>query len=73
MFGGTPSNLAIALLRPGKVEVVSGMNLPMVLKALSLANDGKEPAEIARLLVGKARRSIVAATELIGPDGRAPR
>ncbi len=33
MFGGTPSNLSLRLLRPGRVEVVTGVNLPMLLKA----------------------------------------
>ncbi len=32
MFGGTPSNLAISVMRPGHVEVVAGVNLPMLLK-----------------------------------------
>src|SRR5262249_21199664 len=32
MFGGTPSNLAIAFLEPGRVEIVSGMNLAMIMK-----------------------------------------
>jgi mannose PTS system EIIA component len=32
MFGGTPSNLAISLMEPGRVEVIAGMNLPMLIK-----------------------------------------
>ena len=32
LFGGTPSNLAIAALDPGKVEVIAGVNLPMLIK-----------------------------------------
>ena len=32
MFGGTPSNLAISLMQPGKVEVLAGLNLPMLVK-----------------------------------------
>ena len=32
MFGGTPSNLAISMLQDGKVEVVAGVNLPMLIK-----------------------------------------
>lgn len=32
MFGGTPSNLAISMLRDGKVEVLAGVNLPMLIK-----------------------------------------
>ena len=36
MFGGTPSNLAISLLDKGKVEVIAGINLPMLIKLASL-------------------------------------
>ena len=32
MFGGTPSNLAISLMVPGKVEVIAGVNLPMLIR-----------------------------------------
>lgn len=32
MFGGTPSNLAISMLRDGEVEVLAGVNLPMLIK-----------------------------------------
>ena len=34
MFGGTPSNLAISMLAPGKVEVVAGVNLPMLVSVV---------------------------------------
>lgn len=40
MFGGTPSNLAISVLDQGRVEVVAGVNLPMLIKLASLR--GKE-------------------------------
>ena len=36
MFGGTPSNLAISLMEAGKVEVIAGINLPMLIKLASL-------------------------------------
>ena len=32
MFGGTPSNLAISIMEPGSIEVIAGMNLPMLIK-----------------------------------------
>lgn len=32
LFGGTPSNLAISLMQPGKVEVIAGINLPMLIR-----------------------------------------
>ncbi len=39
MFGGTPSNLAISVMNPGRVEVVAGMNLPMLIKLSSVRRD----------------------------------
>jgi PTS system mannose-specific IIA component len=39
MFGGTPSNLAISLLEIGKVEVVAGLNLPMLVKLARVRKD----------------------------------
>ncbi|MDN2566213.1 PTS sugar transporter subunit IIA [Aquibium sp. A9E412] len=36
MFGGTPSNLAISVMEPGRIEVVAGMNLPMLIKLSSV-------------------------------------
>lgn len=70
MFGGTPSNLALAFLEPGTIEIVSGINLPMVVKARALAREGKSPREIAHTLVERGRRAIVAAAELVdSPHG----
>jgi mannose PTS system EIIA component len=39
MFGGTPSNLAISLLQEGKIEVVAGLNLPMLVKLARIRSD----------------------------------
>ena len=36
MFGGTPSNLAISVMEPGSIEVVAGVNLPMLIKLTSV-------------------------------------
>lgn len=38
MFGGTPSNLAISIMVPGKVEVIAGVNVPMLIKLISVRN-----------------------------------
>jgi mannose PTS system EIIA component len=40
MFGGTPSNLAISVMQAGEVEVVAGINLPMLIKLASVRGDG---------------------------------
>ena len=36
MFGGTPSNLAISVMESGRIEVIAGMNLPMLIKLSSV-------------------------------------
>ena len=41
MFGGTPSNLAISVMEAGRVEVVAGVNLPMLIKLASVRADRK--------------------------------
>lgn len=39
MFGGTPSNLAISVMEEGKIEVVAGVNLPMLIKLASVRTE----------------------------------
>ncbi|MBW1813945.1 MAG: PTS fructose transporter subunit IIA, partial [Deltaproteobacteria bacterium] len=39
MFGGTPSNLSYSFLEEGKVEVISGVNLPILIKAINTRKD----------------------------------
>ena len=48
MFGGTPSNLAISVMDPGKVEVVAGVNLPMLIKLASVRSNGDLDAVACR-------------------------
>ncbi|HLF57049.1 MAG TPA: PTS fructose transporter subunit IIA [Thermoanaerobaculia bacterium] len=58
MFGDTPSNAALALWQPGKVEIISGVNLPMVVR-LACSRSSRLPlTELARWLEVKGRRSI---------------
>lgn len=52
MFGGTPSNLAISVMDPGRVEVIAGVNLPMLIKLSSVRmnddmNGSLQEAQIA--------------------------
>ncbi len=46
MFGGTPSNLAISAMEPGSVEVVAGVNLPMLIKLTSVRRNDNRPAAL---------------------------
>ncbi len=58
VFGSTPTNAAMAEAVPGRVEVVSGVNLPMVLRLGCSATPPVPLEETARWLEIKARRSI---------------
>ncbi|OAG27115.1 PTS sugar transporter subunit IIA [Thermodesulfatator autotrophicus] len=63
LFGGTPSNIALSFLKPGYIEVVSGVNLPMLIKAVQ--NQDKPPSELANILVEAGRKSINQASEIL--------
>ncbi len=72
MFGGTASNLALSFLDPGKVEVITGVNLPMLIKFTNLREEMALP-EIARRIAEQGRRAIHVASELLeGQTERAP-
>jgi PTS system mannose-specific IIA component len=58
MFGDTPSNAALGLFEPGKVEMLSGVNLPMVVRLACSRTSRRPLAELARWLEVKGRRSI---------------
>jgi len=65
MFGGTPSNLAISLMELGRVEVVAGLNLPMLVKLARIRKDaGLDKAALAAQDAG--RKYINVASQILG-------
>ena len=64
MFGGTPSNLALAYLGAGDVEVVTGVNLPMLIKLVSLRTSTDLQA-VAREMREAGRNAIWVASDLV--------
>jgi PTS system mannose-specific IIA component len=64
MFGGTPSNISLSFLEEGKVEVVSGVNLPMLIK-LATFRQGKELRELADFIAGYGKKNIYLATDVL--------
>jgi PTS system mannose-specific IIA component len=67
MFGGTPTNVALSFLAPGVVEIVTGVNLPMLIK---LSTDrGGSLGELARLAREQGRDAIAVASELLERTG----
>lgn len=69
MFGGTPSNLAISLLDPGKVEVIAGVNLPMLIK-LAEARSRTDLDSLARMGVDAGKRYIAIASSVLEGAGK---
>lgn len=69
MFGGTPSNVALSFLDEHRIEVVTGVNLPMLIKLGSLRDD-KPLDELALFIKDYGQRNISVASEVL-PDGRA--
>jgi PTS system mannose-specific IIA component len=65
ILGGTPTNLSLSLLEDEKVEVVTGVNMPMLL-TVSSYRKGKSLREIGRLVKESGRRSIILAKEVLG-------
>ena len=63
MFGGTPTNLALSLLGSHHVEVVTGVNLPMLLKVFTCRE--KPLAELARLAGEAGTKGIVVAGSML--------
>ncbi|MBN8530805.1 MAG: PTS sugar transporter subunit IIA [Alphaproteobacteria bacterium] len=57
MFGGTPSNLAISLMGKGEIEVIAGINLPMLIKLVSVRKE--TPLRQAALLAQEAGRKYI--------------
>jgi len=65
MFGGTPSNIALAFHDPGKVDVVTGVNLPMLIK-IAGQKEGETLDSLARIVRDKGRSSIAMASDYLG-------
>lgn len=67
MFGGTPTNIASMFLAEGEVEVVTGVNLPMVIKLASQTED-ESLAVVARRVCDQGQEGIYLAGDLLAPQ-----
>ena len=68
MFGGTPSNISLSFHAEHRVEVVTGMNLPMLIKLATMTEE-KPLEELAGFMKEYGQRNISVASELL-PEGR---
>src|SRR4051794_28790122 len=74
MYGGTPCNIAMTFFQPGKVEVLTGVNLPMVLRlACQMGGDKGTVSDLARWLQDKGQRSVCLAGEMGNGKACAPK
>lgn len=64
MFGGTPSNIAITFQKPGEVEVVTGANLPMIIR-IANQKPGETISDLARAVYDQGHSSISLAGEFL--------
>ncbi|MCH8134083.1 MAG: PTS sugar transporter subunit IIA [Deltaproteobacteria bacterium] len=68
MFGGSPSNISMSFLDDRRVEVVTGVNLPMLIKLATLRQE-KELEELASFIKDYGRRNISVAREILPEEG----
>jgi PTS system mannose-specific IIA component len=69
MFGGTPSNLSLSFLEEGRIEVLTGVNLPVLIRAAKMRKD-KNLSEIAESVQAYGRRSISLASGVLKGNKR---
>ena len=69
MFGGTPSNLSYSFLEEGTVEVISGVNLPILLRAVT-ARQKMDMEKLTDTLVTHGKKSISLASGILKGTGR---
>jgi PTS system mannose-specific IIA component len=71
MFGGTPTNIGAEFLEAGKIEILTGVNLPMILK-FAAARQAQSLEELAVLLKQYGQQNIMRPAELLnrGSEGK---
>ena len=70
MFGGTPSNLSYSFLEEGRVEVLSGVNLPILIQAVNLRKKDIELGQLAADLEVFGKKSISLASGILKGNKR---
>ena len=69
MFGGTPSNLSYSFLEEGRTEVISGVNLPMLIKAINTRKD-MDISKLAQCIETYGKKSISLASGILKGNKR---
>jgi PTS system mannose-specific IIA component len=71
MFGGTPSNISLSFLEEGKVEIVTGVNLPMIVKFAMVKEEARDLPTLAHVISEKGSKAIRVASDLLNAEKRA--
>jgi mannose PTS system EIIA component len=72
LFGGTPTNLSMTFYQAGSVEILTGANLPMVIKALISLSEEPSLTDLVALLKEKGQSAIVSVSEVMNPPEGSP-
>lgn len=72
MFGGTPSNISLSFLQKDRVEIITGVNLPMIVKFASMQNGAVDVSALAHLISDKGSKAIRVASDLLSTQKREP-
>lgn len=65
MFGGTPTNVSLSFLEPERVEIITGVNLPMLIKLTSLQQSDEPLRDVARQIRERGQKSVYVASEIL--------
>jgi PTS system mannose-specific IIA component len=71
MFGGTPSNISLSFLEQGRVEIVTGVNLPMIVKFATVKQEAKDVSTLAHVISEKGSKAIRVCSDLLTAEKRA--
>jgi PTS system mannose-specific IIA component len=65
MFGGTPSNISLSFLEKDRVEIITGVNLPMIVKFATMQRDARDVTILAHVIIEKGSKAIRVASDLL--------
>ncbi len=71
MFGGTPSNISLSFLEKNHVEIVTGVNLPMIVKFATMQRGATDVSTLAHVISEKGSKAIRVASDLLTAERKA--